>query len=245
MNVLSPSPRAGFFEFVSSAWETNSGRAIIAANLVPAVGLLFFGWDVFSLVFLYWFENVVIGVYQALRMALAGGLTPLPMDRIVITNPTAMQAEFQRKLGNVSAGLKYFLIPFFCVHYGVFCFGHGLFVMNFFGHRGAAATQAARFQAPDNVGLAMIALIVIHGFIFVKDYVLDGEWKNASAAQLMMEPYGRIVTLHIFIMSSALFVNKFNMVPAVLLAVVFIKTAWDCRKDFLRRADGPTAPLIN
>jgi len=40
---------------------TPSLAALVIANAIPLVGVLFLGWTVFPLVFLYWLENVVVG----------------------------------------------------------------------------------------------------------------------------------------------------------------------------------------
>jgi hypothetical protein len=38
--------------------------AIIAANQLPLLGVLFWGWSVFALLLLFWPENVIIGFFQ-------------------------------------------------------------------------------------------------------------------------------------------------------------------------------------
>ena len=35
---------------------------VILLNIVPLIGVTFWGWSVFALVFLYWIENLVIGL---------------------------------------------------------------------------------------------------------------------------------------------------------------------------------------
>jgi hypothetical protein len=45
-----------------SAW------ILIAANLVPVAGVLFWDWSVFALLALFWMENVVVGVFFIARM---------------------------------------------------------------------------------------------------------------------------------------------------------------------------------
>ena len=60
-------------------WEADdrfSVFALIAANVLPIVGVLLWGWDAGALVFLYWTENVVIGFYNILKMAIARGRDP-------------------------------------------------------------------------------------------------------------------------------------------------------------------------
>ena len=45
--------------------------ALLATNALPLVGVLFFEWNAFLLVLLYWAENVVVGFYNVLKMAMA------------------------------------------------------------------------------------------------------------------------------------------------------------------------------
>jgi hypothetical protein len=71
--------------------------ALIAANLAPLFGVLFFGWDAAAIVLLYWIENLIIGAYNVLRM--------------ILLKVKSRSAQFQ----------KLFVIPFFCVHFGGFC----------------------------------------------------------------------------------------------------------------------------
>ena len=52
---------------------------LIAVNLIPLFGVLFFGWSLFSIMFLYWIENGIIGFFNILKIALGetGRLTGL------------------------------------------------------------------------------------------------------------------------------------------------------------------------
>jgi hypothetical protein len=47
-----------------------SAIALVLANLAPLAGVLVWQWSVSSIVILYWFENVVIGVINVLRMTM-------------------------------------------------------------------------------------------------------------------------------------------------------------------------------
>src|SRR5690606_24260236 len=73
--------------------------ALVAANLLPLVGVLLWGWDVGALVVLYWSENLIIGAYTLIKMLVAS------------------------PLGGLFSGL------FFLIHYGGFCAVHGAFVL--------------------------------------------------------------------------------------------------------------------
>jgi len=50
---------------------TPSLVALVIANALPLVGVLFLGWTVFPLVLLYWLENVVVGGFNVAKLLLA------------------------------------------------------------------------------------------------------------------------------------------------------------------------------
>jgi hypothetical protein len=83
--------------------------SLIIANLFPLVGVLFWGWDAFYVVLLYWAENIIIGFYTAVKMFTAGAKNH--GERI----------------------LRIFPVAFFTFHYGMFCLVHGVFVFVLFG----------------------------------------------------------------------------------------------------------------
>jgi len=78
---------------------------LLLANLTPIVGVMAFGWNVGSLMLIYWLETLVIGALNIPKMLACHG----------------------------SFGIKLFLIPFFSFHYGMFCFGHWSFLSEMMG----------------------------------------------------------------------------------------------------------------
>src|SRR3989338_5834624 len=42
---------------------------LIAGNIFPILGVLVWGWDPYLLVFAYWMESLIIGIYTILKMA--------------------------------------------------------------------------------------------------------------------------------------------------------------------------------
>ena len=81
---------------------TPSVVALVIANAIPILGVLFLGWTVFPLVLLYWLENVVVGGFNVAKLVMAQPREPAYW------------------LG------KFFLIPFFLVHFGGFTYIHGV-----------------------------------------------------------------------------------------------------------------------
>ena len=82
---------------------------LILANLVPLYGVAFLGWKVFPLMLLFWVENVIVGIFNVLKMLFCQPEKP------------------EKWAGKLAA------IPFFCVHYGIFTTVHGLFIFLLFG----------------------------------------------------------------------------------------------------------------
>jgi hypothetical protein len=200
-----------------SDWLRPSVIALLLANLVPIFGVLVFGWEVFPLLFLFWSENVIVGVFNVLKMLAANPESPLTW-----------------------AG-KLFIIPFFCVHYGMFTFVHGIFVVGFFGgqfKQGAPFPDADLFWRvlrENHLGWAILGLTLSRGISFVTNYLGSGEYRRASLPQLMQQPYGRVVVLHLTILGGGFLMVALRSPVVGLVLLVGLKIALDLRGHFKER----------
>lgn len=184
-----------------SVWKSPSVVVLVLANLIPLAGVLFFGWEVFPIMFLFWFENVVVGVFHALKMLMAGG------------GPQAM---------------KFFFVPFFCLHYGIFTAVHGGFVFAMFTgghgyHRDSIWGQIAELH----LDWAVLGLVVSHGFSFVTNYLLSGAYRTAVLPVLMMQPYGRVVVLHLAILGGGFLIVLLGAPTMSLVLLIALKIGLD------------------
>jgi hypothetical protein len=91
--------------------------ALIGANLIPLAGVLFLGWNVWAILLLYWLENGVVGVYNVFRIMRAEGAESTDGSGPRVNGRPASKMS------------KASLVPFFCIHYGIFWIGHGFFVL--------------------------------------------------------------------------------------------------------------------
>lgn len=188
-----------------------SALVLVLANLGPVYGVLFLGWKVFPIIFLFWLENLVIGALNVFRMLLADpGNKPVWL-------------------------LKLFIIPFFCIHFGLFTFVHGVFVIGFFG---GMFRVGAPFPGEDiiigfireyKLGWAIIGLAASHAVSFVVNYVGEGEYLKASPIKLMQQPYGRVIVLHITIIAGGFLVTILQSPIVGLLLLVALKIGLDLR----------------
>jgi len=178
------------------------------------------------LLLLYWAENLVVGGYNILKMAMA----PMPAPA-----------------GHAG---KLFTIPFFLVHYGGFCAVHGMFVFLFAqGLQNAGGAGVFPFGAwpgplifvglliniiatilnsyGDRIGLALAALVVSHGASFLENHLLCGESRTLTLPQLMIAPYGRIVLLHVVLLLGAMPVMMLGSPWPLVALLVVGKTVMD------------------
>ncbi|MCX7717703.1 MAG: DUF6498-containing protein [Candidatus Sumerlaeaceae bacterium] len=206
-----------------------SYTALLVSNAIPLFGAAFLGWDVFTILFLFWAENVILGAFNVLRMVAAS-----PPDNLV------------------AQAMKLILIPFFVVHYGGFCFVHGIFVLAMFG----GGLQGGDFPNPferlvqdffGTLAVPLIALTVSHGISFYTNYLLDGEFRRATVDKLMIQPYARIAVLHLTIILGAFLVQALGSPTYALALLVVLKTGVDFaahrheRRKFAGAAQEPAA----
>lgn len=187
----------------SRAPSTSSAVGLVIANLVPLVGVIWFGWDLFGIMWLYWAENAVIGVFGILRIVTAGEIHHW----------------------STIAG-RTFLGGFFALHYGFFWFVHGVFVYALFS--GGRELDGAGMAALEGVPLeGLIPLVLSHGASFVLNYLRGGESRLTSGPEEMAKPYGRVVVLHIVIIAGGLLLLAAGGAIWTLMLFIVLKTAVD------------------
>lgn len=197
----------------------------LIVDLIPIYAVLVFGWGAAPLVFLYWLENLVIGVVTVARMIVSGlaqGLTNF-------------------------GGLLFF-VPFFVVHYGLFCFGHGMGLMlleSGLGHENSASVPTSPFAFDGLIQHALqtgphmitfVALITLFNIsVFLWDFIGKGEYLKTSASQEMMSPYGRIMLLHFALFAGMFALMNFGEPMAGVLALIILRVLWGIFLSIRRR----------
>ena len=202
--------------------------ALILANLVPLVGVLWFGWDVWGILIIYWLENGIVGLFNVLKMRRAEGLengssTPSPETR--------RRLNGLRINGRPANGTdKAALIPFFIMHYGIFWVVHGVFVLMLplFAFSGAdGEPDFGTTLNPLAIVFVLVLLFISHGVSYLFNYIGRGEYLRTTAAQQMFAPYGRLVVLHITIIFGAILISTTGAPAAAIVVLVLLKIALD------------------
>ena len=198
--------------------------ALMVANLVPLIGVVFLGWDAASIVLLYWIENLIVGIFNVLRMFLV--------------KVESRSKQFQ----------KLFMIPFFCIHFGGFCAVHCFFLLVFFkiGSPDDAMADSGAWLGPliflqllygvvmqlwhgrpPGLEWPVVGLFVSHGISFIRNFIYGQQYLSLKVKSIMMRPYKRIVLMHVVIILGAVLIMKLGSPVALLSLLIFLKVALD------------------
>lgn len=201
--------------------------AALVVNLLPVAGVIWLGWSGSTLVIVYWLENVVIGMFALARML-------------------AVSVTQRGALGLL--GMT-FLGPFFCLHYGMFCMVHGIFVLGIFGTK--EALPISGFDPTDVVGLALamvpgaklafIGLVIWHAVRFALLFLARGQHQRSTATAEMGAPYARIMVVHFGIFAAAFGLAAAGDPLVGVLALVVVKAAIEAWLE-LKPAAPPAVP---
>jgi hypothetical protein len=237
------------FELYRETTRSRSAIALVAANLIPLLGVAFFGWSLWTILVLYWVENGIVGFWSVPKILLAEGSVISGIQGLGAL-ATAASAGVGLGMPRVARGA---IATFFLVHYGVFWLGHGLFVFllpTFLGATSGTdlgglsidpstgapvfvpAVQAAGGFGEivwSSVGIGAIALFLSHGASFLFTYLGDGAFRRTSPIAQMAAPYGRVVVLHLTILFGAFAITLIGAPIAALVVLVILKTALDLR----------------
>jgi hypothetical protein len=233
----------GFSEFGPSAW------ALIGANVVPLFGVLFFGWDTFAVVALYWVENVIIGAINVLK------IVTCDPDSAEIRKEVKENEELDPAAATALAtqdSAKLFFAPFFALHYGFFCMIHGALVLAIFDEPDFGNSPLGVFHdlthiATDrHLGWAVAGLAASHLYSYFRNYLGRGEYRRTTPGWLMFEPYSRIVVLHMAILLggfvSLMFGNNFGLLALLIIGKTMLDLSMHLREREKNAANSDSKP---
>ncbi len=189
---------------------TRSLAVLIVANLIPVAGVLFLGWTVFEILYLYWLESVVIGIYNIPKVLLAQG--------------------------GVRERLKHLCV--FLGIYGGFFLGAELVVLAaLFGGPGRTMVIESSTLTNENfkavfgytpvVFIPLIALFISHGISFFVNFLRKKEYLRVTAEEQVKAPFKRVVVMHIALSLGGFLTAKLGSSIPALLFLGFLKIVFD------------------
>jgi hypothetical protein len=202
----------------------------LAVNLIPLYGVLFWGWDTFQLLMLYWIETVIIAVFTIRR------LTVLPQEGV----PPVVKGD-----GSPSG---FGLAGFFTLHAGMFIGVHFIFLWAFFSWDWIKRVHGVgsffyELLVAHGVWVALLAMLLVHWIAYLTEprpgyaiRVESGVGRRLARGQtretgdpvmpIIGGLYVRIVIMQIAIIFGAWF-SGFSGSLAPLVIVIVLKTLID------------------
>jgi hypothetical protein len=172
---------------------------LVLVNSLTLIGAIYYGWDVFTLMLLYWLETAIIGFFSVV------------------------------KLVHSARALAVFLVPFFCVHFGLFMFGHLTFIIALFGGDTIFADTGILEQVTGIISLVAIpatALFASHLYSFLTNYIGRQEYEFKNPMHFFAYPYPRIIVMHLTIIFGGFLTMVLSPVFSLILLSV-LKTVAD------------------
>jgi hypothetical protein len=187
--------------------------SLIVSNLLPLYGVLWGGWDVFTVMLLYWAENVVVGLYTVAKMVTIYGWGD----------------GYQHGLSALIP------IPFFVLHYGGFCFGHGIVLSlllrpdishgssGMLNNAFALTCQQLVLHPASSFTFTLLGIFISHGQNFLYQFLQQGEYRAPSARAALGNPYNRVILLHVTLIFGAFLIIATGTRAAMIAVLVLLK----------------------
>jgi hypothetical protein len=202
---------------------------LIAANLVPIVGVILWGWDAFILLMLYWLETAVIAFWTTVRIA------TMPRDALG-------DIKFD---GSDKPAAPLALAAFFTVHAGIFMGVHFVFLWTLFSGDWSQKIHGPRsfielIVIDTGLWLPLAVLFVVRGALIMFDSIepwlrrrfriaparADERGLLSPSETLLSGLYARIVVMQVTIIFGAWFALLIGTAGAYIFLIA-IKTAID------------------
>ncbi len=186
------------------AVESPTAIALIVGNLVPLVGVLFFDWSLFAIMFCFWLESAVVGFLNIFKMVIVANI------------------------------LSIIMVPFFVIHFGGFMSGHLVFIfalfspdeMSFSGFFPPPDLLTSQIM---NVWPAFLGVCLSHGISFFYNFIGKKEFRRSTPEKQMMAPYRRIILMHVTIIFGGWLIIALGAPVLALVLLIVLKIVSDVR----------------
>lgn len=212
---------------------------LVVANLVPLVGVVAFGWNLHSLLVLYWLESGVVGIESVAKILRAEGEDdPEELSSMRFEGRSGefvVVPELQEALAGVGMihseqFVESFrwesnrsIARFFVSHYGIFWLVHGVVLLAVLALDGIAPA------APRPVAVGTLGLVSYHVVSYMLNYVDAGEYEHTGPVTQMVEPYRRVLVMHVTIVFGGLLIALLGAPVSLLAVMVLLKLLLDLR----------------
>ncbi|MDM8000334.1 MAG: DUF6498-containing protein [Dehalococcoidia bacterium] len=196
----------------------SSAAILVLSNLVTIAFALALKWDIRDVMWIYWGQSIIIGLFAFLRIL---DLKQFSTEGFRINNQPARPTRQTR----------WQVAGFFALHYGFFHFVYLIFLLAL-----ATPDSSTPFLG---IGLCLLAFLLSHAFSFWHNRQRDRD-KKPNIGCVMFFPYGRIIPMHFAIILGGWLGPKST---GALLLFLVLKTLADVLMHMAEHADRDAASL--
>jgi hypothetical protein len=205
------------------SWRDGSALALVLGNLVPLAGVLFFEWGLVLTMFVFWIDNVMVGLWTVPKVYLA-------------TNTKDESDEPATIVDRVWNTI------FFFIFYGAFTAFHGVVVIGLFGtqptphgRRGPTEEELAQMLPAEALWVAVLTLFATRGVELYLDFLRPRAYETSSYKEAAGGAFGRMFLLHVVLIGGGALALYLRSPIAALVLLVVLKTLGDLIVHVLRR----------
>jgi len=196
-----------FKGIIQKTLKDKSAMSLVMANFITLLFAVIEGWSFQTLMWIYWSQNVIIGLFHFVKIISFKG-----------TPAEGMKTDKTAKVG---------IAFFFLVHYGIFHLVYAIFLSIGF----SLGRNKVKFIPEDDmvfVAISIFAFFVNHLYSFVYNRKRGG-FTKANFGRALFAPYIRIVPMHLTIIFGGVFLMALGPYSALPIIIIFLslKTAAD------------------
>lgn len=162
---------------------------LLFSNLVTIFFATKEGWNLSTIMWVYWFQSITIGFFNFVRIL---QLKEFSTEGFKINGQPAQPTQ----------STKIFTAFFFLFHYGFFHFGYLIFLLT-----GTFGKSIGGVSFLDTRSIFLAALLFFVNHLFSYFYNRPRDTKKQNIGSLMFYPYARIIPMHLTIILGSSFVS--------------------------------------
>lgn len=212
--------------------------SLIFANLVTIVLAILGNWDLATVMFIYWAQSIIIGIFTVISL-LSADKAALGAD---LQKPIDERGGMEMITPRFVWFYTYMLAGFFTLHYGLF---HWVY-LNFIVESGFFGTVNL---ADPHIWLSCALFFANHLYSYIT-YRNEGPKGAGYVNEQFFTPYRRIIPMHLTIIFGSIVIlalGVFGITSTLPVLVLFLllKTYSDITAHLIRhyREENPDAPV--
>jgi len=168
---------------MKSVLKDRSVQSLIFVNILTIVFALIDNWNLFDILFIYWCQSVIIGIFNFLRIMTSKIKLPKKISKNKLKD--------KGKIKKISYFFRIFYGLFFLFHYGGFHFIYLMFISDITANNISSITTFVLIH----IGIYFIN----HAFSFFHN-MKDKSKKELHVKHIFKAPYKRIIPMHLTLM---------------------------------------------